>query len=117
MGSDDIYELTLYFKLYYTFAPWHQKIRLGFGEGGSYTTNVLLTERNGAEENNDNTSKFLNYLDISLDVDMGKLLGVKSLENTYVGFLIKHRSGIFGLINDVHHGGSNYNCFIVEKNF
>jgi outer membrane protein len=115
--GDAIYELTLYFKLYYSFQPFNQNIRLGFGEGGSYTTNILKTEAYGAWENNDNTSKFLNYLDISLDIDLGRLLRVKSLEKSYIGFLIKHRSGIFGLINNVKHGGSNYNCFMIEKNF
>ncbi|MBA1433616.1 MAG: hypothetical protein FAF04_08555, partial [Epsilonproteobacteria bacterium] len=47
-------------------------------------------------------------MDISLDFDLGKLVRVKSLEEFYVGVLIKHRSGVFGLYNGVH-GGSNYN--------
>jgi len=114
---DDIYELTTYIKLYYTFRPFDQNIRLGFGEGVSYTTNLLATESAGAALNSDNTSKFLNYLDISLDIDMGKLFGSALLEETYIGILIKHRSGIFGLINNVKHGGSNYNCIMIEKNF
>jgi hypothetical protein len=36
---------------------------------------------------------------------------------TYVGYLLKHRSGIAGLINNVDHGGSNYNSFYIEKTF
>ena len=33
------------------------------------------------------------------------------------GYLLKHRSGIAGLINNVDHGGSNYNAFYIEKKF
>jgi len=47
---------------------------------------------------------------------MGKLVHLKSLEDTYLGVAIKHRSGVFGLYNGVH-GGSNYNSFYIEKNF
>ena len=93
------------------------RVRFGFGEGLSYTTKTLRTEANDAQANNDNTSKFLNYLDISVDFDLGKLVRYKPLDETYVGFLIKHRSGIFGLINNVKHGGSNYNSLYIEKNF
>ena len=115
--QDAIYEVTLYIKLYYNFTPYNQKIRFGFGEGGSYTTGILLTEASFAQEHNDHTSHYLNYLDISLDIDMGTLFKSKILQNTYIGVLIKHRSGIFGLINNVKHGGSNYNCVMIEKNF
>jgi len=115
--QDDIYEMTLYIKLYYNFKVFDEKLRFGFGEGGSYTSGILFTEYSGAEASNDNTSKYLNYLDISLDVDIGKLFAKKELEGTYVGWLIKHRSGIYGLINDVKHGGSNYNCLMIEKKF
>jgi len=115
--QDDIYEVTLYFKLYYNFTPYSQKVRFGFGEGASYTDGILMSEYYGALEHHDHTSHYLNYLDITLDIDMGTLLQSKMLHHTYIGFLIKHRSGIFGLINNVKHGGSNYNCVMIEKNF
>jgi len=115
--QDGIYELAIYIKLYYNFSFLHKKVRLGFGEGGSCTSGILLSEYNGAMQNNDNTSHYLNYLDISLDVNLGDLFNVQTLKNTYVGVLIKHRSGVFGLIHNVKHGGSNYNCVMIEKNF
>ena len=90
--QDDIYEVTLYIKLYYTFQPLEQKVRFGFGEGGSYTSGILFTEYSGAFVAGDNTSKYLNYLDISLDIDLGTLFHAPMMQETYVGLLIKHRS-------------------------
>lgn len=113
--QDNIYETTLYLKAYWNFLS--EKVRLGFGEGVSYTSGVLTTERKEAQEKNDNNSKFLNYLDISLDVDIGRVFALKEFNALYLGFVIKHRSGIFGLINDVKRGGSNYNCVYIEKKF
>ncbi len=111
------YGTDIYIKAYYNLDFLKNRVRFGFGEGLSYTTKTLRTEANDAQANNDNTSKFLNYLDISVDFDLGKLVRYKPLDETYVGFLIKHRSGIFGLINNVKHGGSNYNSLYIEKNF
>ncbi len=113
---DDAYEATLYAKAYFNFDFWSNRVRLGAAEGVSYTSAILETEDIEAKEDNDPTSKFLNYLDISLDFDFGKLIGSKALDETYVGYALKHRSGVFGLYNGVH-GGSNYNTFYVEKNF
>lgn len=48
---------------------------------------------------------------------MGKLIDYKPMHETYLGYLLKHRSGIAGLINNVDHGGSNYNAFYIEKKF
>jgi len=114
---DPIYEMTLYIKAYYNIDFLANRLRIGFGEGGSYTSGILEVEREDAEAYNDNNSHFLNYLDVSCDFDFGKLIGVKPLEALYMGVLIKHRSGIFGLINNVRHGGSNHVGFYIEKNF
>ena len=112
----DTLELTLYVKLYWNINFWKNRVRLGFGEGVSYTFNTLESEYYEAQMDEEPTSKFLNYLDISLDFDVGRLVRYKPLFDTYIGYAIKHRSGIFGLFNDVH-GGSNYNTFYLEKNF
>jgi outer membrane protein len=63
-----------------------------------------------------NTSKILNTFDPTVDVSVGDLTGVKSLRETYVGFGVSHRSGIFGtsqLLGNVN-GGSNYIYAYVE---
>jgi len=115
--NKDAYGMDIYIKAFWNFDVWDNRLRFGFGEGVSYTSRTLSAESIDAAANNDNTSKFLNYLDISFDFDFGKLIGYKALDDTYVGFLIKHRSGIFGLINNVKHGGSNYNSFYIERKF
>ncbi len=114
-GRDDIYEVTLYIKAYWNF--FHKKVRLGLGEGVSYTSAVLYTEYLEATKENDNNSHFLNYLDISVDTDIGRLLHSKTLYGTFLGFAIKHRSGIYGLINNVSNGGSNYNTVYIQTQF
>ncbi|MDY0121079.1 MAG: hypothetical protein RBR54_03980 [Sulfurimonas sp.] len=113
----DVYEGTLYFKAFYNLDFYSQRLRIGLGEGGSYTSSVLYAEYAEAIENNDNTANYLNYLDFSIDFDLGRAIGYKKLEDTTLGFLIKHRSSIFGLINNVEKGGTNYNCFYLEKKF
>lgn len=111
----DVYEAAVYLKLFYNFLD--KRFRFGFGEGVSYTTDVLYTEWLEATQEHDNNSKFLNYIDLSLDFNVGKLFKAKSADNIYVGWALKHRSGIFGLINNVRRGGSNYNTFYIETHF
>ena len=108
------YELAMFLKLFYKPEIFKNYVRVGFGEGFSYTTSILRVEYLEAQKEDGKNSKFLNYLDISIDFNIGKLV---SKDDLYLGFLIKHRSGIFGLINNVEHGGSNYNCFYIEKRF
>ncbi len=112
-----IYELTLYIKVYYNIDFLDNRVRIGAGEGASYTSGILQVEREDAQAYGDNNSHILNYLDVSLDFDLGRLVRSQALEELYVGVLIKHRSGIFGLINNVRHGGSNHVGFYLEKNF
>ena len=114
---DDTYEGLAYIKVFYNFDFLDNRVRFGFGEGVSYTTSLLEAELYEASIDGGNTSKFLNYLDISLDFDIGKLFSYKPMHETYFGILLKHRSGIFGLINNVEGGGSNYNSIYLERNF
>jgi len=117
VSSKDVYEFTFYIKLYYKF--FSEKLRLGLGEGGSYVTDYLspeVIEEHEQDNENPKYSKYLNYLDISLDLDIGKLFDYKPLFETYLGYTLKHRSGIFGLVNGVS-GGSNYNTISIERNF
>jgi outer membrane protein len=117
VSSKDVYEFTFYIKLYYKFLD--EKLRLGFGEGGSYVTDYLapeVIEEHLEDPLNPKYSKYLNYLDISFDIDLGRIFSYKPLNDTYLGYTLKHRSGIFGLINGVS-GGSNYNTISIERKF
>jgi outer membrane protein len=116
-GKDNPIEATLYIKVYWNLDFLNNRVRIGFGEGASYTSSILYTEYQEAEEKNDNNSNYLNYIDVSIDFDIGKLTTYKPLYGTYIGWALKHRSGIFGLINNVRKGGSNYNTIFLERNF
>ena len=66
-----------------------------------------------------NTSKLLNYLDPSLDVSVGDIIGNPRLHDLYFGVGISHRSGIFGsarMLGTVD-GGSNYIYAYLEGAF
>jgi len=115
--QDDILETTLYIKAYWNIDFLDNRVRVGFAEGLSYTSSILMPEYLDAVLKNDNNSHLLNYLDISVDVDFGRLIAYKPLYSTAIGVAIKHRSGVFSLFNNVSHGGSNYNTFYIEKNF
>ncbi len=115
--QDDIYETVIYIKAYWRFDTLKKSIRVGIGEGLSYTSDILISEYLEATQKEDNNSQLLNYLDISLDFDIGRLLSYKPLYDTTLGYAIKHRSGVFGLFNNVSHGGSNYNTLYIEQNF
>ncbi len=116
-GRDNVYEAVLYIKAYWNFDFLNNRIRVGFGEGVSYTSAIIYTEYKEAFDENDNNSNWLNYIDFSVDFDFGRLITYKPLYGTYIGWAIKHRSGVYGLINNVNNGGSNYNTIYLEKNF
>lgn len=115
--NPDFYEATLYVKLYWNMGFTGNAVRLGLGEGVSYAGGIPYVEWLEASKEHDNNSRILNYLDISLDVSIGRVIRYNPLNETYVGYALKHRSGIYGLINDVHRGGSNYNLFYIEQKF
>jgi len=116
----NVSEILAYVKILYNLDLGRNRIRFGFGEGVSYVSRLLEAEVYDATDQEtgvmDPTAKFLNYLDITIDFDIGKMLHIRSLEDCYFGYLLKHRSGVFGLYSGVH-GGSNYNSLYIEKNF
>ena len=113
----NVLEGTLYFKLFYNLDFYKNRIRIGLGEGVSYTSRYLRVEHEEAILDNDGHSKYLNYLDVSFDIDLGLLANYKPLVGTKLGWGIRHRSGIKGLINSVEEGGVNYNTLYIESNF
>ncbi len=111
------FEATLYVKLYAKLNIFDNQLRFGLAQGVSYAERPLYVEKMEAEEEQDNTSNLLNYMEITFDVDLGRLTGYKVLKETYFGYLIKHRSGAHGFYGGVEDGGSNYNSIYIEKNF
>jgi outer membrane protein len=113
----NIFEATLYIKLYTKLNIFDNQLRFGLAQGISYAERPLYVEKMEAEEEQDNTSNLLNYMEITFDIDLGRLTGYKALKETYFGYLIKHRSGAQGFYGGVEDGGSNYNSIYIEKSF
>ena len=112
-------QLDVFMKAIYYGFPWSDRVktRLGVGVGLSAAQRVPYTEV--ISQNGKTTSRLLNYLDPTIDVSVGDLLGVRSLKETYFGFGVSHRSGIFGasrLLGNVS-GGSNYIYTYLETAF
>lgn len=115
--ADNVWEGILYVKFYGKIDFYGNRVRIGFGEGISYVQEVLVVEHDDADSSNYlATARLLNYLDISVDVDIGRMVRVESMHDLYLGYTIKHRSGVKGLYSGVH-GGSNYLLMTLEKNF
>ncbi len=92
--------------------PWSERVmtRIGLGVGLSYTHGTSMLELRDQQRNGRNTSRVLSYLDPTIDVSVGDLLGLSSMKRTFAGVGVSHRSGIFGssrLLGNVS-GGSNY---------
>jgi len=110
-------EYDIGFKAYYTI-PLPIHIRLGAAEGLSYINEVSWIEATDIKEDNSGdkgshsgqASNLLNYLDFSVDVNLGDLFFTKQMEDVWLGYNIHHRSGIFS--NSAQFGrvsgGSNY---------
>lgn len=87
-------EFVLGVKAYYTFpTPW--RLRLGIAEGISYADSLTFYEAAENVEDEVDGSKLLNYLDLSLDLNMGDVFNKDSLDDLWLGTAIHHRSGIY----------------------
>ncbi len=111
-------QLDLFMKAVYSGFPWSDRVktRLGLGVGVSMAQRVPYIEAASQAANGQPASRMLNYLDPTLDVSLGDLLGSQALKETYIGFGVSHRSGIFGasrVLGNVN-GGSNYIYTYVE---
>lgn len=87
-------EPVLSMKLYYT-VPIPVRFRFGFAEGFSYATEVPYVERLKLAEKGYEPSNLMNYLDYSVDVNLGDVFRSESFKTWWLGFSIHHRSGIF----------------------
>ena len=102
-------EYVLAVKGYYTF-KWPLRVRLGLGSGLSYSTHITYIEQQEMDRNNYVPSRYMAYLDVSADLNLGDLFRAESMHEWWLGVGIQHRSGIyetssaFGRIK----GGSNY---------
>jgi MipA family protein len=111
-------QLDLFMKAVYSGFPWSDRVktRLGLGVGVSMAQRAPYIESSSLAANGKSASRMLNYLDPTIDVSLGDLIGYRPLKDTFIGFGVSHRSGIFGssrLLGNVN-GGSNYIYTYVE---
>ena len=111
-------QLDVFVKAFYSGFPWSDRVktRLGLGAGVSLAQRAPYTEAVNSATGPKPASRMLQSLDPTLDVSLGDLLSYRPLKETYVGFGVSHRSGIFGssrLLGNVN-GGSNYIYTYVE---
>jgi outer membrane scaffolding protein for murein synthesis (MipA/OmpV family) len=106
------------------YSPWSKEevFRYGFGFGMSYAETVPIAEQRKQAEKGNNTSRFLNYLELSLDFPLRRVFKSKAMRNCYAGFTVVHRSGIFGtsdLLGDVSGGAdwitAHFECAVGRK--
>lgn len=114
-------QVDAYMKAFWYGFPWSHRVdtRFGFGFGISYANRVPWTEVSSQAERERPTSKLLNYLDPTIDVNVGDIFGGERWKKTYFGLGISHRSGIFAssrLLGSVN-GGSNYIYAYLESSF
>jgi outer membrane protein len=116
--QSDSWQVNGYVKLFYYGFPWseHVRTRVGLGVGFSYAERVPWEEVRDAAEQSGTTSRLLNYVDPTVDINLGDVVRSKRLKDTWLGIGVSHRSGVFGtsqLLNNVD-GGSNYIYTYVE---
>jgi len=111
-------EYVVAIKAYYTF-NWPITWRLGAAEGASYASKVTYIEESELNKKDYEVSKLMNYLDFSLDINLGKLFDFKEPNALWLGYSIHHRSAIFESASHFGRikGGSNYNTVYLQWHF
>ena len=107
-------EFVLSIKLYYSI-PLPVRIRVGFAEGLSWVTAVPARERQNLEAKGYHPSQLLNYLDPSVDINLGDIFG-DSLKGLWLGYYIHHRSALFETAQQFGRikGGSNFQMVYLQ---
>jgi len=116
--QDSGQEFVLAIKTYYTF-DWPSKWRGGIGTGFSYAAKVSYIEQLEMAQKGYENIKWLLYLDLSLDMNLGDLFHIKAMDDIWLGYSLHHRSGIFGTSSMFGRikGGSNYNTISLQYHF
>jgi MipA family protein len=111
-------EYVLGLKAYYTI-NWPVRWRIGAAEGLSYIETVSNIEQKEMDRKGYRSSNLMNYLDFTLDFNLGDTFGVKSIDGMYFGIGVHHRSSIFETASSFGRikGGSNYQSLYLQYHF
>ena len=105
--------------------PWTQKhIDLGLGEGLSYVDPIPMSEQRDFAKKGPgvHSEKLMNYLEWTIDLPLRQFDAMEPLfrsggiEDMSVGFIVWHRSSVFGVFAE-EKGGVNFMGFGVEAKF
>jgi len=104
--------------------PFTQKyVRLGLGEGLSYVNRIPMSEKRDFAKKGEGveSEKLMNYLEWTIDVPLKQFESIEPLmrgrvEDLSVGFIVWHRSSVFGVFAE-ESGGVNFMGFGVEARF
>ena len=113
--QDSTQEFILSIKLYYTI-PLPVRVRLGWAEGISWVADIPQRERENLEEKGYTPSQLLNYMDPSIDINLGDILPGDALDGLWFGYYIHHRSAIFESSQQFGRikGGSNFQSLYLQ---
>ncbi|MFV2060558.1 MAG: MipA/OmpV family protein [Gammaproteobacteria bacterium] len=117
-NSQPTTEYVLGIKVFYNI-NWPVHWRFGLAEGLSYIDNVSNIEQREMDSKGYRSSNLMNYIDVTLDFNLGDTFALKAMNDLYFGIGIHHRSSIFesssafGRIK----GGSNYNSLYLQYHF
>jgi hypothetical protein len=98
-------------------------VTIGLGEGLSYVTIIPLSEqRDFAKKHGAQSERLLNYVEWTIDVPLRQfatfepMFHSRRLEELSIGFIVWHRSSVYGLLADTR-GGVNYMGFGIQGRF
>ena len=122
--QDDGYGTTAFIKANYDWRlPFtHKTIRLGLGEGLSYVSRIPMSEQRDFAKKQAESAKLMNYLEWTIDVPLRQfatfepMLRDGGIEEVSVGFVVWHRSSVFGIFSETK-GGVNFMGFGVQAHF
>ncbi len=119
----DVYGVTAFIKAHYDLrVPFTQKnVRLGLGEGLSYLSRIPMSEQRDFAKKGAESEKLMNYLEWTVDLPLHQFTAIDNLLNNRIeelnlGFIVWHRSSVFGLFAESK-GGVNYMGFGLEAKF
>jgi hypothetical protein len=118
-----VYGVTAFIKAHYDLrVPFTQKnVRLGLGEGLSYLSRIPMSEQRDFAKKGAESEKLMNYLEWTVDLPLHQFTAIDNLLNNRIeelnlGFIVWHRSSVFGLFAESK-GGVNYMGFGLEAKF
>ena len=114
---------TAFIKAHYDWKlPFTSKyVRLGLGEGLSYVSRIPMSEQRDFAKKGVESEKLMNYLEWTIDLPLRQFnpalqTSNGGIEDFSVGFIVWHRSSVFGLFAPTG-GGVNFMGFGFEARY